>query len=192
MKFWAQKNENGAQPVITDNSHSYYVLRCARSLQAMTAVGKNKAMKHKAISFIAGLVACATSALAADFIEIKGAHDLDNIRIPIKAGSAYYAQIQALPNADAMISGKTDGKEETGFYVGYSLHVATSKKGIEGSFVGNLLQGFIDFGAQGEGKKLSPVLNSFEKKFSIKKPGKQWTKVTVYKDTTYEVRWISE
>ena len=139
-------------------------------------------MKHKTLSLIAGLIACATSALAADFIEIKGARDLDNIRIPLKSGSAYHSEIQALPHGEAA----------TGFYVGYALQADTSKKGIKGSLVGNILQGFIDFGAKDEGERLSPVLNSFEKKFSIKKPGKQWTKVTVAKDTIYEVRWITE
>lgn len=139
-------------------------------------------MKHKTLSIIAGLIACATSSPAADFIEIKGAHELDNIRIPLKAGSAYHSDIQALPNGEA----------ETGFYIGYALQADTSKNGISGSLVGNLLQGYIDFGAKGEGKKLSPVLNSFEKKFSIKKPGKQWTKVTAAKDTIFEVRWITE
>lgn len=149
-------------------------------------------MKYKSISLIVGLLACVVSALAADFIEIKGAQDIDNIRIPFKSGNAWHAQLQALPNAGAMISGNTNEKEETGFYVGYSLRATASKTGIEGSFVGNLLQGFIDFGTQGEGKKLSPVLNNFEKKFLIKKPGTQWTKVTVAKDISYEVRWIAE
>jgi hypothetical protein len=149
-------------------------------------------MKYKILLFIAGLFACAVSALADDFIEIKGAQDIDNIRIPLKSGSAYHAQIQALPNADAMISGKTDGKEETGFYIGYLLHATASEKGIDGIFSGNLFQGFIDFAAKGEREKLSPVLNSFEKKFLIKKPGKGWTKVKAAKDTTFEVRWITE
>ena len=139
-------------------------------------------MKTKTVSLIAGLIVFVTSALAADFIEIKGPSDLDNIRIPLKSGSAYHFQLQELPN----------GKTPTGFYVGYALKADVVKKGIEGSLTGNLLRGFIDFGTKGEGEKLSPVLNSFEKKFSLKKPGKQWTKVTVDKDTIYEIRWISE
>lgn len=149
-------------------------------------------MKYKTLSFIAGLIACATGAWAADFIEIKGSRDLDNIRIPIKSGIAHYAELQAFPNAETMIGSNTAAKAETGYYVGYSLNATASEKGIEGSFIGNLLHGFIDFGAQGEASKLSPVLNSFEKKFSIKNPGKQWTKVTATKDITYEVRWVSE
>ena len=139
-------------------------------------------MKHKAISLIAGFIVCASSALAADFIEIKGAQDIDNIRIPLKSGSAYHSKIQALPN----------GESATGLYAGFALQAETSKKGIEASLVGNLFQGYIDFAAKDEEKKLSPVLKSFEKKFSIKKPGKEWTKVTVAKDTIYEVRWITE
>ncbi len=139
-------------------------------------------MKHKAILLIAGFIVCASSALAADFIEIKGERDIDNIRIPFKSGSAYHSEIQAI----------TNGEAATGFYAGYALRADTSKKGIEGSLVGNLLQGFIDFSAKDEGKKLSPVLSSFEKKFSITKPGKHWTKVVVAKDILYEVRWISE
>lgn len=149
-------------------------------------------MKHKTLSLLAGLIACATSALAADFIEIKGERDIDNIRILVKSGSAYHAELQALPNAKAMESGNTAEKGATGYYVGYSLQATVTPKGIEGSFIGNMVRGFIDFGTQEEGKKLSPVLNSFEKKFSIKKPGKQWTKVTVEKGTIYEVRWITE
>jgi hypothetical protein len=149
-------------------------------------------MKYKTISLIAGFIVCAVSALAADFIEIKGERDIDNIRIPLKSGSAYHAELQALPNAEAMESGNTAEKAATGYYVGYSLQATVDKKGIEGSFIGNMVRGFVDFGAQGEGKKLSPVLNSFEKKFLIKKPGKQWTKVTVEKGTIYEVRWITE
>jgi hypothetical protein len=156
------------------------------------SVGKNKTMKHKAISLIAGFVVFASSALASDFIEIKGARDLDNIRIPLQSGSAYHAEIQAFPNAKTMISGIASEKEVTGYYVGYSLQATVAKKGIEGSFVGTRLQGFIDFAAKGEAEKLSPVLNSFEKKFSIKKPSKEWTKVTVAKDSIYEVRWITE
>lgn len=148
-------------------------------------------MKPKFLLFIAALLVWAAGARAGDFIEIKGSDDLSHIRIPLKAGKAYHSELQALPTAKTATTGTASEKDETGLYIGYSLQALTVKKSVEGTFTGNLLQGFIDFGS-GEEKKLSPVLHNFEKKFVIQSPGKQWTKVTISKDTRYEVRWITE
>lgn len=149
-------------------------------------------MKYRFLSIIVGLFACVASALGADFIEIKDTQGRDTLRIPIKSGGAYHAQLQPLGDAGALGSGAAGEEQETGFYVGYSLRATVTEDGLDVSFVGNLLQGFIDFGTPSEGRKLSPVLDRFEKEFSLKEPGTEWTKVAVSKDASYQVRWIRE
>ena len=148
-------------------------------------------MINKTIALIAGLIACATSTLAADFIEMKspghtrsGVPDIDNIRIPLKSGIAYHSETLELPNPK--------GGAGSGYYYGYQLQANSSKNGIEVSLLVNIFEGFTDLGSKDVGEKLSPVSTIFKNKFLLEKPGMQWTKVTVAKDTTYEVRWITE
>jgi len=144
---------------------------------------------------MAGLMALALGVRAADFIEIKGARELDNIRVAFDLGQAYHTALQVLPRAEAVVAGTVgdvSGKSETGYYVGYALSANLTKEGIKGTVLGNLLEGFIDFAAKGEAPKQSPVFKKFETTFSIKKPGKEWTKVVVDKSIVYEVRWVTE
>ena len=142
-------------------------------------------MINKTIALIAGLIACATSTFAADFIEIKRnilnqEKNIDNIRIPLESGIANHSEITELTSPEDKVANR--------FYYGYQLQANTSKNGIEVSLLVNRFEGFVELSPN----KYSPVLTTSKNKFLIKKPSTHWTKVTAAKDTTYEVRWITE